>query len=108
MNSLLGTGFRYTCEATLPTGEVLVFEEHNLLPQVSIDHVAGLIQGSASPISGWYVGIFEGNYTPSNTTAAADLPTNAGECVDAALHEGWQGIAADASELERFGRSASL
>lgn len=55
MNSLLGTGFRYTCEATLPSGEVLVFEEHNLLPKVSIDHVAGLIQGSVSPISGWYV-----------------------------------------------------
>ena len=81
MNSLLGAGFRYTCEATLPSGEVLVFEEHNLLPKVSIDHVAGLIQGSVSPISGWYVGIFEGNYTPSNTTTAADLPINAGECV---------------------------
>ena len=41
----------------------------------------------------------------------AGARTNAGELVDAALHEGWQGIAADTWALERserFGRSASL
>ena len=40
--------------------------------------------------------------------AGAGARTNAGELVDAALHEGWQGIAADPWALERFGRSASL
>jgi hypothetical protein len=81
MKSVLGTGFVYKCEATLPTGDVLIFDEHNLLPQVAIDHVAGLIRGTGSPISAWYMGIFEGNYVPANGTTSADLPTTAGECV---------------------------
>jgi len=94
MKSILGTGFRYTCEATLPSGEVLVFEDTNLLPQVSINHIAGLIQASTTPIGGWYVGLFEGNYTPTNTTTAADLPTNAGECVaySAATRPTWDDV----------------
>ena len=40
--------------------------------------------------------------------AGAGARANAGECVDAALHEGWRGIAADPSELERFARSAPM
>lgn len=91
MTSVLGTGFVYKCEAKLPNGDVIVFNEHNLLPQVAVDHVATLIRGSGSPISGWYVGIFEGNYVPSNGTTSADLPTTAGECVayDEAARPTW-------------------
>ena len=44
----------------------------------------------------------------SPSLAGAGARTNAGELVDAALHEGWQGIAADPWALERFGRRASL
>ena len=46
--------------------------------------------------------------TDRPSLAGAGVRTNAGECVDAALHERWEGIAADPCALERFGRSVSM
>lgn len=63
-------------------GEVIqVGEDHNLIPQVGINYLAGLIRGTGAPISPWYVGVFEGNFVPAMSTTAADLPGNAVECV---------------------------
>lgn len=79
-SSILGTGFRYDCEIVAPDGEIITFTEHNLLPQVSIDLIAGLIRATAAPIGSWYVGIFEGNYVPTSDVDASDLPGVVGEC----------------------------
>ena len=79
MNSILGTGFKYSIEARLPCGKVIAFEDHNLLPQVAVNHNAGLIRGTVAPISAWYVGLFEGDFVPNGATSAADLPGLVGE-----------------------------
>ena len=80
--SVLGLGFQYDCEIKTPDGEIIRFTEHNLLPQVAINHIAGLIRGSggATPISSWYMFLFEGNYVPTSSVTAADLPGVVGEC----------------------------
>ncbi|MNC23118.1 hypothetical protein D3C75_711330 [compost metagenome] len=78
--SILGTGFRYDTEIIKPDGRVIADVDFNLLPQVSIDHIAGLIRGTASPIGSWYVGLFEGNYVPTSGVTSADLPATAVEC----------------------------
>lgn len=80
MSSLLGRGFWYDCEVIAPDGEIITFEDHNLLPQVSVDFVAGLLRATVSPIGNWYVGIFENNYVPDGSVTAADLPGVVGEC----------------------------
>lgn len=73
-------GFVYTASIELPDGTVLDLGEHeNLIPQAGVDQLAGLITGSTSAISSWYVGVFAGNYVPTSATTSADLPTNAGE-----------------------------
>ena len=64
----------------------------NLMPQESIDHVAGLIRGSGpTPISSWFIGLFENNYMPTSGVTAADLPGVVGECTayDEATRQGW-------------------
>lgn len=73
--SLLGTGFRYDCEIITPSGEIIQSTDFNILPQVSVDHIAGLIRGDGTtPISAWYVGLFEANVVPDATYTAANLP----------------------------------
>lgn len=78
--SILGTGLVYKVE-TVKDGEVVdVSYEHNILPQQSVDHIASLIRGGgATPISSWYVGLFESNYVPDSSVTAADLQTTVGE-----------------------------
>lgn len=80
--SILGTGLRYDFEIKYPDGRIEKFSEFNLLPQVAINHIASLIRGAgATPISSWFMGIFENNYVPTNAVTAADLPGVVGECV---------------------------
>lgn len=78
--SLLGTGFRYDCEILTPSGEIILSTDFNLLPQVSVNHIAGLIRGDGTvPISSWFVGVFEDNYVPTSGVTSADLPVVVGE-----------------------------
>lgn len=82
MKTILGAGFKYTVSIKYPDGKVEVSEDFNLMPQVAINHVASLIRGAgATPISNWYMGIFEANYVPVSSVTALDLPGVVGESV---------------------------
>ena len=76
-------GFVYTPQIVDAKGRVTWEGEPqpNLIPQVGIDHLVGLLRGSGSLISNWYVGVYEGNYVPTSATTASDLPANALESV---------------------------
>lgn len=80
MNSVLGSGLVYRVETVVDGIVVDVSYEHNIMPQQSIDHIAGMIRGSgATPISSWYLGLFENNYVPDASVTAADLQLTVGE-----------------------------
>lgn len=81
MKALL-RGLTYHFEATLPCGKVITGPPvKNIMPQEGVDLLASLILGDgATPISEWYMGIFEANYVPTLATRAADLPGVVGEC----------------------------
>lgn len=49
---------------------------HNLIPQVGVDFLIRSPFGDTAPISTFYCGLFAGNYIPSSSTTAADIPTN--------------------------------
>lgn len=83
MSSLLDRGVRYGLYLRdqhgnwAQDGEL----EFNKLPTEFVRHVAGLIRGSgATPISNWYMFLFENNYVPTDGVTAADLPGVVGEC----------------------------
>lgn len=54
-------------------------EDHNLVTDEGINYLlaAGLAAGSA--IGTWYLGLFEGNYTPVTTDTAANIAANSTE-----------------------------
>lgn len=91
MNSVLGSGLQYNVTITHPNGDVEDFTDFNLLPQEGVNHISGLIRGSAAPIANWYVGVFENNYVPTSAITAADLQTIVGESVayDETLRPTW-------------------
>lgn len=75
-------GFIYTPEIVSPGGDVIWAgpPTKNLIPQVGINHIAGILRGSTPLISAWYVGLYEGNFVPTNATTSADLQVSAQEC----------------------------
>ena len=88
----LPLGFVYSGEIEYPDGRIETIDPvHNIMPQVSIDFVAGLLRATETPIGNWYLFLFENNYTPDNTTSAADLQTLAGETLayDEASRPAW-------------------
>lgn len=74
-------GFVYTPQIVDAQGTVLLEgdPQTNIIPQVGIDHFVALLRGTGSLISNWYVGVYEGNYVPTSSTTAADLPSSAME-----------------------------
>lgn len=78
----LPLGFVYTAEVVDANGNVTESQTcHNLIPQVGINHVVGLIRGATTPIANWYVGVYEGNFVPTSGTTSANLQTDAQESV---------------------------
>lgn len=79
----LVAAFEYTPEIVYPDGRIVTGETvRNIIPRVGIDHIASLIRGSGALISDWYVGVFQGNFTPIALTTAADLQSGAQESQD--------------------------
>jgi hypothetical protein len=78
--SILGTGLAYKVELIKDGVVIDQSIEHNIMPQQSVDHISSLIRGAgATPISSWYIGLFENNYSPDASVTAADLQTTVGE-----------------------------
>ncbi|MFK3971111.1 hypothetical protein ACI2KS_10330 [Pseudomonas sp. NPDC087358] len=78
--SLAKFGFVFKGEVVSPTGEVISSGSYtNIIPQAGIDHIVGLLRGTGTLNSSWYVGVGASNYVPSSATTATDLPAAVGE-----------------------------
>lgn len=82
MNENIKAGFTYTIEVLDASGNVTDTEVvNNLMPAEGIAHVLNTILKSGSPVATWYLGLFEGNYTPTTNDVAATFPALSTECV---------------------------
>jgi len=54
-------------------------EVHNLIPTEGINYILGAALTGVSPISDWYIALFEGNYTPVAGLTAATFASAATE-----------------------------
>lgn len=73
-------GFVFTGEVVSPEGEVVYSRtDTNIIPQSGIDHIVGLLRGTGTVNSSWYVGVGAANYVPTAATTPADLPAAVGE-----------------------------
>lgn len=78
--SLAKFGFVYKGEVVSPDGEVISSGSYrNIIPQSGIDHIVGLLRGTGTLNSSWYVGVGASNYVPTSATTSADLPGSVGE-----------------------------
>lgn len=74
-------GFEYLVEVLDKHGNVLESEVvHNLMPVQALNHMIGATFKGESQNGSWYVGIYEGNYTPLAGDTAATFPAAATEC----------------------------
>lgn len=106
--SILGHGFQYSGEIVRLDGSREAFTDHNLLPQVAVDHIAGLIRGSASPIATWYVGLFEANYVPVAGVTAADLPAIESSAYSEATRPAWTNVYDGSAVIDSLASKATF
>jgi hypothetical protein len=72
--------FDYHFECLNPDGSTAWEKDiHNLIPQVGVDYFAGALFGDTAAIGTFYMGLYQGNFTPTPPTTAADLPSLAQE-----------------------------
>jgi len=80
MNANAKAGFTYLVEV-VKNGIVIGSEVcHNLLPVEGANHLINVALKGGAQVPTWYVGLFEGNFTPSVNDVAATLPALATEC----------------------------
>ena len=58
------------------------FECQNLVANEGLNSLLNVYLGGGSAIPTWYLGLFQGNYTPVATITAAAIASTATECVD--------------------------
>lgn len=80
MNSELQGGFEYLIEV-VKDGVVVDSEVvHNVMPVQGANHILASALAGAAQVPQWYIGLYEGNYTPNGSETAALLPSMATEC----------------------------
>lgn len=76
-------GFLWDVEVFNPDGALVSRDRQcNRIPDAGLAFLARAPFGDVSPISTFYVGLFAGDYIPSGTTSAVDIPANMQEFVD--------------------------
>lgn len=56
-----------------------ITRDHNIVVNEGLNHILSVVFNSGTQITAWYVGIFEGNYTPVATDTAANIAANSTE-----------------------------
>lgn len=73
-------GFIWTVDILRADGSVDSGETtHNLIPQEGCDFYQALMFKGAGQVTTWYIGIYEGNYTPVSGIKAVDIAATASE-----------------------------
>lgn len=80
-NSPVSVGATYLVEH-IRAGKVIASETvHNIVPIEGLNHILSAVFKQGTQAAAWYVGVFEGNYSPVPGDTAATFPTAAVECV---------------------------
>jgi len=79
-SSKLQVGGVFHCQH-VRNGEVIdEWEQPNLVVNEGLDKLLNVMFNGATQIGTWYLGLFEGNYTPTATVTASSIAADATEC----------------------------
>lgn len=109
-NSKLKVGFKYFVEH-IRKGIVLSVEEcFNLVPTEGMNHILNTEFKTGAQVTSWYVGIFEGNYTPVAGITAATIVAASTECTtyDSSTRPLWDSGTVSAGALDNSASKAEF
>lgn len=109
-------------ENSLQVGGVFKFEQYrdgvkideweskNLVVNEGLNHLLDTVLHASTPVTTWYVGLFEGDYTPVATDTAANIASNATECTayDEAARVTWDEAAASSQQITNSASKATF
>lgn len=86
------------------------FKCENMVVYQGLNYVLNAAFGHTSPLSGWYAGLFEGNYTPTSGATAATIAALATECTayTSATRPQWTSVPSTAQQLTNGASRASF
>jgi hypothetical protein len=86
------------------------FECPNLVTNEGLNHILNVAFNGATPVSPWYLGIFEGNYTPVAGVTAATITAASTECTAyvAATRQEYVEVASTAQTITNAASRASF
>lgn len=101
---------RYECEL-VRKGEVIdKWACDNLVVNEGLNALLNIMFNSSSQITSWFLGIFQGNYTPVSTDTASVIATNSTECSSytSATRPAWTQAAASAQSITNAANRATF
>lgn len=86
------------------------FEDHNLIVNQGLNSNLGVYFQGQTPITSWFMGIFQGNYTPVSTDTAATIASASTECSSYAspTRPAWTPAAPSAQSITNSASPASF
>lgn len=103
-------GFEWVVEHV--RGGVILTREvaRNLVPTQGLDHILNVVLKGASQQASWYVGVYEGNYTPvaGNTAASIAAAATESSAYDEATRPAWIGGAVAAGSVDNTAARAEF
>ena len=76
----LGMSGEYHCQIVRDGKVIDEWTEKNLVVNEGLNSMLNVTFNAAAQITTWYVGVFEGNYTPVATVTAASIAASSTEC----------------------------
>ena len=86
------------------------WEEKNIVVNEGLNNLLDAYLHGTTQTTTWYVGIFEGNYTPLATDTGANIVANATECTayDEAVRQTWVEAAASSQSITNSANKATF
>jgi hypothetical protein len=86
------------------------FEDSNLVVNEGLNSLLNIYFGGSTQITTWYLGLFEGNYTPVATVTAATITAASTECVayDETTRREYQEASASAQSITNAANRATF
>ena len=83
-------------------GEIIdAWDEDNLVVNQGLNYLLGVALKGTTPVTNWYLGIFQGNYAPVATDTGANVAANSTECSSytSATRPLWQAAAPSSQNI---------
>jgi hypothetical protein len=90
-------------------GTIEEFDDYNLVVNQGLNSILGVYLQAQTSIPAWFLGIFQGNYTPQATDTAANIAANSTECssYNSATRPQWNPAAPSGQSITNSGNPAT-